>query len=191
MEGPFLQPSGSGSVEGFLVPHGTKITMKRKTFLSQHPITSKLLRWYARHSRDLPWRRTRDPYSIWISEVMLQQTQVETVIPYYRRFLARFPSVKTLAEAHDDEVLKLWENLGYYSRARNLHDAAREIAARWQCRLPHQRKELLALPEGHRSWCLGLAAFGAIEAPANRRRGESCDCGRWAWRGVAWRRSSH
>jgi len=146
MEGPFLQPSGSGSVEGFLVPHGTKITMKRKTFLSQHPITSKLLRWYARHSRDLPWRRTRDPYSIWISEVMLQQTQVETVIPYYRRFLARFPSLKTLAEAHDDEVLKLWENLGYYSRARNLHDAAREIAARWQCRLPHQRKELLALP---------------------------------------------
>ncbi len=114
--------------------------------MSQHPITTKLLRWYARHSRDLPWRHTRDPYSIWISEIMLQQTQVETVIPYYRRFLARFPSVNALAEARADEVLKIWENLGYYSRARHLHAAAKEIVARWGGKLPQNRKELLRLP---------------------------------------------
>jgi len=114
--------------------------------LSQHPITSKLLRWYTGHSRDLPWRHTRDPYFIWVSEIMLQQTQVETVIPYYLRFLARFPSVKALAEARTDEVLKIWENLGYYSRARNLHAAAKEIAHRWQGRLPQNRKDLLTLP---------------------------------------------
>ena len=117
-----------------------------RTLLSQHPITTKLLRWYARHSRDLPWRHTRDPYSIWISEIMLQQTQVETVIPYYRRFLARFPSVNALAEARADEVLKIWENLGYYSRARHLHAAAKEIVARWGGKLPQNSKELLRLP---------------------------------------------
>ncbi len=114
--------------------------------MSQHPITSKLLRWYAHHSRDLPWRHTHDPYFIWVSEIMLQQTQVETVIPYYLRFLMKFPSVMALAEARTDEVLKMWENLGYYSRARNLHAAAKEIVARWGGRLPQNRKDLLALP---------------------------------------------
>ena len=113
--------------------------------MSQHPITSKLLRWYAGHSRDLPWRHTRDPYFIWVSEIMLQQTQVETVIPYYLRFLTKFPSVRALAEARTDEVLKIWENLGYYSRARNLHAAAREVCARWRGRLPQDRKALMAL----------------------------------------------
>ena len=114
--------------------------------MSQPTITSKLLRWYARHSRDLPWRHTADPYAIWISEIMLQQTQVETVIPYYLRFLTKFPSVKALAEARPDEVLKLWENLGYYSRARNLHAAAKEIVARWRGRLPQNMKDLMVLP---------------------------------------------
>jgi A/G-specific adenine glycosylase len=120
--------------------------MKWRTFLSQHLITAKLLRWYARHSRDLPWRHTRDPYSIWISEIMLQQTQVETVIAYYHRFLARFPSVNALARARAEEVLKTWENLGYYSRARHLHAAAKQITARWEGQLPQDRKELLGLP---------------------------------------------
>lgn len=120
--------------------------MERKPFLSRNPITSKLLRWYASHARDLPWRHTQDPYAIWVSEIMLQQTQVETVIPYYRRFLTRFPSVKTLAEARTDQVLKTWENLGYYSRARHLHSAAKEIVARWGGRLPQNRKDLLSLP---------------------------------------------
>ncbi|MGE5841924.1 MAG: A/G-specific adenine glycosylase, partial [Deltaproteobacteria bacterium] len=113
---------------------------------SQSPVTAKLLGWYARHSRDLPWRRAQDPYSVWISEIMLQQTQVKTVTPYYRRFLARFPSVNDLAEARADEVLKLWENLGYYSRARNLHAAAKRVVARWQGRLPQDKEDLLTLP---------------------------------------------
>ncbi len=87
--------------------------------------TGRLLAWYRKGARDLPWRRTRDPYSIWVSEVMLQQTQIATVIPYYRRWLKRFPTVRALARAPMDDVLKAWEGLGYYARARNLHKAAR------------------------------------------------------------------
>lgn len=88
----------------------------------------RLGRWYAANRRDLPWRRTRDPYRIWVSEVMLQQTRVEVVVPYYERFLARFPDVGTLAAADEAEVLALWSGLGYYGRARRLHAAARRIA---------------------------------------------------------------
>jgi A/G-specific adenine glycosylase len=86
--------------------------------------TKQLLHWYRRNRRDLPWRRTQDPYAIWISEIMLQQTTVEAVIPYYERFLKRFPTVLDLAKADLEDVLKLWSGLGYYSRARNLHKAA-------------------------------------------------------------------
>jgi A/G-specific adenine glycosylase len=124
----------------------TQQGMEPKLSVSRNPITSRLLRWYASHARDLPWRHTQDPYGIWVSEIMLQQTQVETVIPYYYRFLTRFPSVKTLAKARTDQVLKSWENLGYYSRARHLHAAAKEIVARWGGRLPQNRKDLLGLP---------------------------------------------
>jgi A/G-specific adenine glycosylase len=88
-----------------------------------------LLAWYARGHRDLPWRHTRDPYLIWVSEIMLQQTRAQAVIPYYRRFLERFPTVEALAAAEEDDVLALWSGLGYYSRARNLRRAARQIAA--------------------------------------------------------------
>ena len=88
-----------------------------------------MLAWFDRHRRDLPWRRSRDPYRIWLSEVMLQQTRVETVLPYYERFLARFPTVEELAGARLDEVLALWSGLGYYRRARQLHAAAVRIAA--------------------------------------------------------------
>src|SRR5919201_4270308 len=88
----------------------------RSSSFSQH-----LLKWYETHQRGLPWRRTRDPYHIWISETLLQQTQVTTVIPYYERFLAHFPTVQALAAAPLDEVLKTWEGAGYYARARNLH----------------------------------------------------------------------
>ena len=87
-----------------------------------------LLRWYDTNKRSLPWRGSRDPYRIWLSEIMLQQTRAEAVVRYYERFLARFPDVFSLAEAEEDEVLKLWEGLGYYSRARNLHKAAKRIA---------------------------------------------------------------
>jgi A/G-specific adenine glycosylase len=92
--------------------------------------SSSLLRWYDAVARDLPWRRTRDPYAIWISEIMLQQTRVETVLDYYRRFLERFPTVGDLARAATEEVLALWSGLGYYRRARQLHGAAQEVAAR-------------------------------------------------------------
>jgi A/G-specific adenine glycosylase len=93
------------------------------------PTPRALLAWYDRHRRDLPWRRTSDPYRIWVSEVMLQQTRVETVLPYYRRFLARFPTVAALAAAAVDELLALWSGLGYYRRGRQLHAAARRIVA--------------------------------------------------------------
>src|ERR1019366_80471 len=87
-----------------------------------------LLAWYARGHRDLPWRHSRDPYAIWVSEIMLQQTRAQAVIPYYRRFLARFPTVAALAAAAEDDVLALWSGLGYYSRVRNLRRAAPRIA---------------------------------------------------------------
>jgi A/G-specific adenine glycosylase len=105
-----------------------------------------LLRWYARHKRDLPWRRTRDPYAIWVSEIMLQQTQVATVLPYYRRFLDRFPDVASLAEATEEEVLGHWSGLGYYRRARSLHAGARQVVERHDGRLPADPAALGALP---------------------------------------------
>ena len=109
-------------------------------------VTARLLAWYADHGRDLPWRRTRDPYHIWVAEVMLQQTQVATVTSYYERFLARFPTVEALAAASLDEVLKLWEGLGYYARARYLHAAARKVVTEHGGRIPEAAEELLSLP---------------------------------------------
>jgi A/G-specific adenine glycosylase len=106
----------------------------------------KLLAWFHRAKRDLPWRRTRDPYRIWISEIMLQQTRVAAVIPYYDRFLKRFPSVRALANAQLETALQHWAGLGYYSRARNLHRAAKEIVARHGGRFPRNFSEALALP---------------------------------------------
>jgi A/G-specific adenine glycosylase len=104
------------------------------------------LRWFDRHARDLPWRRTRDPYAIWISEVMLQQTQVATVIPYYERFLHAFPSLAALADADETDVLRLWEGLGYYRRARNLHCAARRLQSDHGGTLPNDPEQLRRLP---------------------------------------------
>ena len=91
--------------------------------------TKTLLEWYARHGRDLPWRRGRDPYAIWLNEIILQQTRIAQGTAYWERFMARFTNVKALADASEDEVLRLWEGLGYYSRARNLHAAAKQIVA--------------------------------------------------------------
>jgi A/G-specific adenine glycosylase len=105
-----------------------------------------LLHWFNRHARDLPWRRTRDPYAIWISEVMLQQTQVASVIPYFERFLKIFPSVRALAQADDADVLRLWEGLGYYRRARNLHRSARLLVAIHGGALPNDPQLLRGLP---------------------------------------------
>ncbi len=119
-------------------------------------ITRLLLAWYKKNKRDLPWRRTKDPYRIWVSEIMLQQTRVETVIPYYQRFLKRFPDVETLARARLDSVLKTWENFGYYSRARHLHEAARVVVNRFGGTIPETRNLLLELPG------IGAYTAGAI-----------------------------
>jgi len=106
----------------------------------------RLLKWYQRNHRDLPWRRTKDPYRIWVSEIMLQQTQVPTVVPYYRRFLRRFPTVRTVAQAPLGEVLKGWEGLGYYARARHLHAAAKRMVEQYRGRVPDTLEALTGLP---------------------------------------------
>jgi A/G-specific adenine glycosylase len=109
-------------------------------------LAPRLLAWYRQHHRELPWRRDRDPYRIWVSEVMLQQTQVVTVIPFFERFLARFPTLADLARAHEQDVLRLWEGLGYYRRARDLHHSARLILARHEGRFPEGPEALIGLP---------------------------------------------
>ncbi len=105
-----------------------------------------MAQWYQSHSRDLPWRATNDPYRIWISEVMLQQTRVDTVIPYYAKWMAAFPDLESLFRAGEQEVLQLWEGLGYYSRARNLVKAARVLITEYQGRFPVTVEELRKLP---------------------------------------------
>ncbi|AUX43281.1 adenine glycosylase [Sorangium cellulosum] len=127
-------------------------------------IAAALAAWFDRAARDLPWRRTRDPYAIWLSEVMLQQTRVDTVIPYYERFLARYPTVFALAAAEIDDVLSLWSGLGYYRRARVLHLAAREVTARHDGALPRDVDALRALP-GVGAYTAGAIASIAYEQP--------------------------
>ena len=105
-----------------------------------------LLRWFRLHARRLPWRGLKSPYAVWVSEVMLQQTQVDTVIPYYRRFLRTFPAVKRLAQAPEERVLELWSGLGYYRRARNLHRAAQKIAGEFGGRFPSRYEPVRSLP---------------------------------------------
>lgn len=109
-------------------------------------IRIRLLRWFDQNRRDLPWRRTRDPYAIWIAETMLQQTQVKTVLPYYRRFLNTFPTLKALDRASREEVLALWSGLGYYRRAENLKKAARRVAREHRGIIPQEFDTLRALP---------------------------------------------
>jgi A/G-specific adenine glycosylase len=106
----------------------------------------RLLRWYRRNQRDLPWRRSRDPYAIWISETMLQQTQVKTVLPYYSRFVAAFPTVQALARAPLQRILRMWSGLGYYRRAENMHKAARQIVRQHGGIMPRQYNQLRGLP---------------------------------------------
>lgn len=113
---------------------------------NHEPLHTALIDWFQVNQEDLPWRRDRTPYTVWLSEIMLQQTQVNTVIPYYKRFLTRFPDVDTLAAASLDEVLKAWEGLGYYSRARNLHRAAQVIAHELGGKFPHTVETLRKLP---------------------------------------------
>lgn len=126
-----------------------------------------LLPWYAAHARDLPWRRDREPYHIWLSEIMLQQTRVEAVRGYYTRFLAALPDVAALAAADGEQVNKLWEGLGYYSRARNLHRAAKEIVSRYHGVFPADYDDIRALPGigDYTAGAIGSIAFG-LPTPA-------------------------
>jgi len=124
----------------------------------------RVIEWQQADGRhDLPWQNTRDPYLIWLSETMLQQTQVSAVVPYYRRFLARFPDMASLAVADQDEVLVLWSGLGYYARARNLHAAARMVVERHDGEFPQTIEDLIALPGVGRSTAgaISVFAFGA------------------------------
>lgn len=110
------------------------------------PWVGALLRWFAANRRPMPWRSRPTPYAVWVSEIMLQQTQVATVIPYFNRFMKRFPTLRALAAADLQAVLKMWEGLGYYSRAANLHRAAREVVSRRKGRIPRSAAELASLP---------------------------------------------
>ena len=132
-------------------------------------LRASILRWYLAHRRDLPWRRTRDPYAIWVSEIMLQQTRVETVVPYYERFLRRFPTVAALARAREADVLAAWSGLGYYSRARNLHEAAAVLARETAAELPRDREALRALPG------IGDYTAGAIASVAYGEQAAAVD----------------
>ena len=116
-----------------------------------------LMQWYPDHHRDLPWRKTRDPYAIWVSEIMLQQTRVTAVIPYYERFLSELPNVAALAAVSDDRLNRLWQGLGYYSRAKNLKRAANEVLSRFSGRMPDTYEQLLTL-SGVGSYTAGAIA---------------------------------
>ena len=138
--------------------------LKAKEFLK-----TRIVDWFRREARDLPWRRTSDPYRIWISEIMCQQTGVAAVVPYYLRFLESFPDVYALAEAPEERVIRLWEGLGYYSRARNLKRAAQMIVHSYAGRVPASRDELLRLPG------IGPYSAGAILAIAYNKSEAALD----------------
>lgn len=109
-------------------------------------LQTRLLRWFRTHRRELPWRTSREPYRVWVAEIMLQQTRIAAVLPYYERFLMRFPDVASLANARETDVLKLWSGLGYYSRARNLRRAAKQVISRHNGQFPRELDAALALP---------------------------------------------
>ncbi len=122
--------------------------------------SQRLIQWQQLHGRhSLPWQNTQDPYAIWVSEIMLQQTQVVAVIPYYQRFMSRFPDVASLAQADEDEVLRHWSGLGYYSRARNLHTAALAIMQQYQGEFPQTHEKINALPGIGRSTASAITVF--------------------------------
>ncbi len=128
-----------------------------------------LLKWYDGCKRDLPWRRDKDPYKIWVSEIMLQQTRVEAVKPYFEKWLKRFPTLESLAQAQEDEVIQYWQGLGYYSRARNLLQGVREVAASYSGQVPTNRKEVIGLSG------IGDYTAGAILSIAYNKREPAID----------------
>lgn len=129
-----------------------------------HRLTSLLIAWFSRSARLLPWRNTNDPYKVLVSEFMLQQTQVVTVIPYFQKWMQQFPSFESLATADEQDVLRAWEGLGYYSRARNLHHAAKEVLHQYQGKLPPDAPSIRALP-GVGPYTAGAIASFAFDLP--------------------------
>ena len=127
-------------------------------------VAEALLLWYDQHKRELPWRLTKDPYAIWISEIMAQQTRITALLPYYERFMKRLPTAAYLAAADVDEVLKLWEGLGYYARARNLHKAAGILVSQYEGRMPPDMQALIKLP-GIGAYTAGAIMSIAFDAP--------------------------
>ena len=106
--------------------------------------SAQIISWYKQHKRDLPWRGIKDPYKIWLSEIILQQTRVKQGTPYYRRFIKKYPAIQNLAEAKEEEVLNLWQGLGYYSRARNLHFAAKQVMQKFDGKFPSTHEDILS-----------------------------------------------
>ena len=139
--------------------------IKNATETVAFPIQQALLRWFRENARDLPWRKNRTPYAVWVSEIMLQQTQVATVIDYFNRFMKRFPTVEKLARARQDTVLKMWEGLGYYTRGRNLHKAAKLITSDYSGQLPDTVDQLQKIP-GIGRYTAGAIASIAFNRPA-------------------------
>jgi len=128
--------------------------------------SKKIIDWYREHHRDLPWRKDKDPYQIWLSEVMLQQTRVAQGLPYYVRFIRDFPNVQALANAPQQKVLRAWQGLGYYSRARNLHNCAKKISSQYGGKFPHAVEELVQLP-GIGNYTAAAIASMAFDQPAS------------------------
>ena len=154
-----FRPSPYGALQ-VLPPEERELSGKERLLLASGP----LLSWYRREKRDLPWRENRDPYRIWISEIMLQQTRVEAVKPYFFRFFEHFPRIPDLAAAPEEELLKCWEGLGYYSRARNIKKAAEILTEKYNGSFPETYGEILALP-GIGSYTAGAIASIAFELP--------------------------
>src|SRR5699024_1360960 len=123
-----------------------------------------LITWFKQNKRDLPWRKDQDPYKVWVSEIMLQQTQVDTVIPYFEKFIDKFPDPNQLADADQQDVLKAWEGLGYYSRVRYLHSAVKEVKEKYGGEVPTDRKELSQL-KGIGPYTLGAIMSIAYDEP--------------------------
>ena len=134
--------------------------------MNKNRFTSLILDWYNENKRDLPWRKTKDPYKIWLSEIMLQQTRVSQGLPYYKKFLKNFSSVRELAQAPEKTVLRLWQGLGYYSRARNLHQCAKIISSQFNGKFPNTYESLLALPGigEYTAAAISSIAFGQNQA---------------------------
>jgi len=151
----------------------TAVARKQRDKLAVHDAATPLLAWYDRERRELPWRYPpgvkADPYRVWLSEIMLQQTTVKAVIPFFERFVARWPTVKALAAASEDEVLELWAGLGYYTRARNLHTCARVVASRPKAAFPRTEAELLELPGigPYTAAAIASIAFGQLASPVD------------------------